>query len=144
MRKSTWLGLMLGLSLSFPVIVRAQALTSMGVHVGSWHSDNSSGRWNNSNPGIFGTMEIGGVEYIAGSYYNSERRQTFYAGYNWRPYTWLSVPIVLASGYEKVMLMPVPTVHVPLGRGLSANVSVLPKVRSDGAWVVHSSFQLRF
>lgn len=117
-------------------------LTSIGVHIGSHHWPAQN--FNNFNPGVYATVSDGEWEYIAGTYYNSERRQTFYAGLNFQPYSWLSLQVIGATGYRRPFVAVVPTLQLPVADRTTLNVSVLPKVEKYGSWVAHLSIQYRF
>jgi hypothetical protein len=55
--------------------------STVGVHIASVHSNHAQD-WNNRNPGAYarwGALGAGGA--VVGTYYNSERRQSVYAGY---------------------------------------------------------------
>ena len=141
MKKSTWLGCVLGVALGLSAgLTRAQ--TIVGIHTVSVHTEKG---YNNTNPGVY--LSIDG--YTAGTYYNSERHQTYYVGYNFAGelgygLDW-GLTLGLATGYErsKVVPMLVPSVSLNLGNNFAVRLSAIPPfAKSPG--VAHLSFERKF
>jgi hypothetical protein len=101
--------------------------------------------YNNSNPGAYVKTTKG---YTAGTYYNSERRQTFYLGrtFETQLVPWLSAGVTVGAitGYRPHPLLPmaIPSVRVPLPGAVSARVAYVPPIEKKGVSTVH--FALEF
>lgn len=123
---------------------------TVGVHVGSKHWPQAE--WNNVNPGVYLRGSINSSawapngDYVVGSYYNSERRQSAYVGYIVPVAPGVDVIVGGISGYRRATILPmvVPSVHFPLVDNWSARVSFLPKVEKSGANVMHLSLERKF
>lgn len=163
MNKKLWLGCIAVASVSlFLLSNKANAeivVDTVGVHIGSHHWPASA--WNNVNPGLYvqGTInspsgEVGwgpgnllpNGRYVAGGYYNSERRGSAYVGYVYPVTSYLDVVVGAITGYKAAPILPlvVPSVHVGLGGGWSARLNYLPKIESSGAHVLHLSLERKF
>jgi len=130
------------------------SLDTIGVHVGSVHS-NTNQHWNNSNPGIYGVWKVEGAHewldgrYVAGTYYNSIYRQSYYAG---RVFEWdtgfghVGLIAGFVTGYKAAPVVPalIPSYRVDVSEHVSARVSIAPKVDKGGASAIHLSFEWRF
>ena len=145
MKKSTWRGCLIGCVLGLGMglsAIPAQAQTLVGIHTVSVHTEKG---YNNTNPGFY--LSIDG--YTVGTYYNSERHQTYYVGYNFAGelgygLDW-GLTLGLATGYErsKVVPMVVPSVSYGLGNNFAVRLSAIPPfAKSPG--VAHLSFEYRF
>lgn len=115
---------------------------TFGLHVGSWHSEPG---YNNSNPGVYGSTADG---WTAGTYYNSIRRQSAYAGWTGRrdvnAYVSAEVALGLVTGYKVAPVLPLvaPSVVLHGTSGPAARITVLPKFfDAQGASVVHLSLE---
>lgn len=111
---------------------------TVGIHAVSWHEKDGM---NNVNPGIYGRWDNG---FTAGTYYNSERRQTFYAGWTFADSSdTFAVTVGAATGYMRASVVPilVPSVRLPMTDRFSLRVSVAP-VKDAAA--IHLSFEGRF
>lgn len=116
----------------------------------SQHFDSSKGlRNNNIGFGIEARLAQNHV-VMAGSYINSNRARTHFAGYEWRPLHWrvsgvdVGAGVVLGAwdGYPNYrngawFVAPLPMLSIE-GRRLGANVALIPTVanRFDGALAV--------
>jgi len=125
------------------------SMDTFGVHVGSVHSNKNS-NWNNSNPGVYAVWGVHDLStfadgnYVAGTYYNSIRKQSFYVG---RLFEWGNVGLIagVVTGYSRPALpMVVPTVRLDLTPHWKARITVVPKVDKNGAAAVHFSFEYKF
>jgi hypothetical protein len=117
-------------------------IAAVGLHLASHHSLPG---YNNSNPGVYVKTTEG---YTAGTYYNSERRQTFYLGRTFEAQLvpWLSAGVTVGAitGYRPspVLPMAIPSVRVPLAGDVSARVAYVPPIEKKGVSTVH--FALEF
>lgn len=123
---------------------QAKADTRVGLHLGSYHSTPG---YNNTNPGVY-VFHNG---WTAGTYYNSERNQSYYAGYTWE-YPLGSMVRVGATagvitGYKRAdvlpMVVPSVAVSIPGGFGTAARLSFIPPVGGMPT-VLHLSVEFRF
>lgn len=154
MIRKIWLGLCLLAFAATMFLLSTQAnaevvVHTAGVHIGSKHFPQNN--WNNSNPGVYlrGTINNAGLangDYVVGTYYNSERRQSAYIGYVYPVMDNVDVVLGVISGYNRMAVLPmvVPSVHVPLVDGWNARLSFLPKIERSGSNVVHLSVERRF
>jgi hypothetical protein len=123
----------------------------IGVHTFSVHSnhwDAVAGRdWNSSNLGMYARWDNG---IVVGTYYNSIRRQSAYAGWVWPLNNYIDIVVGGITGYDRVgssskpvIPMLVPTIHVPLTQSMDARVMFLPKAEKRGAAVVHFTLEFK-
>lgn len=123
----------------------ATAETRFGAHLGSYHF---SGDFNNFNPGVY----VYHNGWTLGTYYNSERNQSVYAGYTaeWQLGGQWSAALTVGaiSGYARASVLPmaIPSVawRIPGGLGSALRVSVVPPVGRGSAAAVHASIEWRF
>lgn len=108
------------------------ALT-MGLHIGSWHSNSI---YNNINPGIY----ISKNNYVIGTYHNSIKRQSFYAGYNFQ-YKNVGITTGLITGYrEKVLPFIFPSVKYK-----NIRLLYIPKINKNlDSHVIHLMIEKEF
>ena len=112
---------------------QAKAQT-VGMHIGSQHFPARD--FNNINPGVYYISKDG---YTVGTYFNSERRQSVYAGMTW-DYGRFRIQAGAITGYQgKVLPMLAPSVH--LGEGF--RLTALPPFGSQGSAVLHLSFETK-
>ena len=97
----------------------AQAGT-LGLHIGSQHFP--AQQYNNFNPGAYYIHDNGAT---VGTYYNSERRQSVYAGWTWDSGPW-RLQVGAITGYERRAVLPMVVPSVALGHGF--RLTALPKV----------------
>lgn len=144
MKRSTWRGCVIGCALGLIVglsAIPAQALT-LGIHTFSYHSEKG---YNNTNPGVY--LEHNG--YTIGTYYNSERHQTYYVGYTYGGTLYrgleYGLSVGVASGYERAKLVPlvVPSVAYRFDSGFGVRLSGIPPVGGIPG-VLHLSLEQRF
>ena len=102
---------------------------TLGLHIGSQHFP--AQQYNNANPGAYYIHDNGAT---VGTYYNSERRQSVYAGWTWDSGPW-RLQIGAITGYERAKVMPMVVPSVALGHGF--RLTVLPKVERNGSSVIH-------
>jgi len=122
---------------------------AVGVHVASKHWPQAE--WNNSNPGLYVMADVKGPAfltgtYAAGTYFNSERKQSVYVARVFNVVGPLDVAIGAITGYKRASVMPLvaPSVKLPIAYGFAARVFVLPKVEPNGAWVAHLAVERSF
>lgn len=116
-------------------------ILAIGVHLGTAHSNMDVGyRPNDVNPGVYVESTS---NYIAGVYYNSDRKSTVYVGKALH-YGQASVMIGVATGYNKPLVPAIiPAYNVPLAKDFSGKIWYVPKV-DTGAEAVHFSIELRY
>lgn len=102
---------------------------TVGLHIGSKHFP--AQEFNDANPGAYYIHDNGAT---VGTYYNSERRQSVYAGWTWDSGPW-RLQVGAITGYERRGVLPMVVPSVALGYGL--RVAVLPKVERGGSTVIH-------
>ena len=102
---------------------------TVGFHIGSQHFP--AKQYNNFNPGAYYIHSSGAT---IGTYYNSERRQSVYAGWTWDYGPW-RLQAGAITGYRRAAVLPLIAPSVSLGYGF--RLTVLPKVERRGSAVVH-------
>ena len=102
---------------------------TLGLHIGSQHFP--AQQYNNANPGAYYIHDSGAT---VGTYYNSERRQSVYAGWTLDSGPW-RLQVGAITGYERRAVLPMVVPSVALGHGF--RLVVLPKVERDGSAVTH-------
>ena len=108
---------------------------TLGFHLGSQHFP--AQQYNNINPGVYYIHSSGAT---VGTYYNSERRQSMYAGWTWGSGPW-RLQVGAITGYERRAVLPMIVPSVALGYGF--RLAVLPKVDRDGSSVVHLMWETK-
>ena len=115
----------------------AYAETSVGVHIGSWHSEPG---FNNVNPGVY----VNHNGWTAGTYWNSLRKQSVYAGYTFE-YKMFGLTVGAITGYPSPVLpLVVPSVKFASPFGGSMRVLYIPYIKQTGAHVLHLTQEWRF
>ena len=137
---------LLGLIAATLLVTCQQAYSAdrIGVHIASQHSEKG---FNNVNPGVY-VVHSG---YTIGTYYNSEYRQSYYAGYTFEgklsgPINY-GITVGAITGYAagKVTPMVVPSISYNDGLfGGSTRLSFVPKIQRNGAHAVHLSYEWSF
>lgn len=145
-----WLRKMYGCALAVFMCVlavscgQAKAETRLGLHIISHHF---SGDFNNLNHGAY----IYHDGFTAGTYYNSERKQSYYVGYTFEgalvgPLSY-GLTIGAVSGYARGSVLPlvVPSVSVPIANtGIGVRLSAIPPVGKGSAALVHLTAEYTF
>ena len=108
---------------------------TLGLHIGSQHFPARD--YNNFNPGAY---YIHGNGATVGTYYNSERRQSVYAGWTWDYGPW-RLQAGAITGYRRAAVLPLIAPSVSLGYGF--RLTVLPKVERRGSAVVHLTWEMK-
>ena len=108
---------------------------TLGFHIGSQHFP--AKQYNNFNPGAYYIHSSGAT---IGTYYNSERRQSVYAGWTWDYGPWRLQAGVI-TGYRRAAVLPLIAPSVSLGYGF--RLTVLPKVERNGSSVVHLMYEIK-
>lgn len=111
----------------------AQAGT-LGLHIGSQHYPAKD--FNNANLGVYYISDEG---WTVGTYYNSERKQSVYAGKSW-DFGPFRLQAGLITGYSRPVL-PMVAPSVSLGAGF--RLTVLPKVERGGSSVIHLTWETK-
>lgn len=117
---------------------------TVGVMLGSVHTerwDATANRpWNDSNPGLY--AQWGRV--VAGTYYNSIRQQSVFAGYVYPVWSNLDVTVGAVTGYNgpdrtarAVSPMVVPSVHWNIAGNLDARVNLAIGVGHNAATAIN-------
>lgn len=134
----------------------AQAPDAIGMHIGSVHSNNydpvAKRNWNNANPGLYAKWNVGNDmgAYVVGSYYNSIRKQSVYAGYAYPVLPNLDVVVGVVSGYngpgyraKAIMPMVVPSLHFPITDTISARFNLAIGVGKGSATALNFALEYR-
>ena len=108
---------------------------TLGLHIGSQHFPARD--FNNFNPGAYYIHSSGAT---VGTYYNSERRQSVYAGWTWDYGPW-RLQAGAITGYRRAAVLPLIAPSVALGYGF--RLTVLPKVERRGSSVVHLTWEMK-
>ena len=108
---------------------------TLGLHIGSQHFP--AKQYNNFNPGAYYIRSSGAT---IGTYYNSERRQSVYAGWTWDYGPW-RLQAGAITGYRRAAVLPLIAPSVSLGYGF--RLTVLPKVERRGSAVVHLTWEMK-
>ena len=108
---------------------------TLGLHIGSQHFP--AQQYNNANPGAYYIHDNGAT---VGTYYNSERRQSVYAGWTWDYGPW-RLQVGAITGYLRAAVLPLIAPSVSLGYGF--RLTVLPKVERRGSSVVHLTWEMK-
>ena len=108
---------------------------TLGLHIGSQHFP--AQEYNNFNPGAYYIHDNGAT---VGTYYNSERRQSVYAGWTWDSGPW-RLQVGAITGYERAKVLPVVMPSVALGHGF--RLVMLPKVERNGSSVIHFMWETK-
>ena len=117
------------------VLTTATQAGTVGVHLGSWHDEPG---YNNFNPGVY---YIGDEGYVVGTYYNSERHQSVYAG-GVMEHGPFALMVGAVTGYENSPLM---LYAVPSVKAFNFRLSWIPKVGSvNTVNVLHLSYEFKF
>jgi hypothetical protein len=116
------------------------------LHVAAYHA---APGYRGDTPGVGALCDAGGdLRVAAGTYLNSQRKQSAYVGWAWQPIA-LGVARVgvyggMVSGY-RIPLLPVAgaVVSVPLGR-VTAHMLIIPEVRDITPTTAAVSFSFKF
>ena len=108
---------------------------TLGLHIGSQHFP--AQQYNNANPGAYYIHDNGAT---VGTYYNSERRQSVYAGWTWDYGPW-RLQVGAITGYERSAVLPMAVPSVALGHGF--RLAALPKVERDGSAAIHLMWETK-
>ena len=118
-------------------------IASIGMHFASVHSKSGL---NNFNPGVYVETTDG---YTAGTYYNSESRQSYYLGRT------LEAPLLYGTsgavtlgaitGYRGYRVLPlaVPSLKIPLTEGFGTRFAFIPRVEKKGAAALHLMLEFK-
>ena len=121
-------------------------IAAVGLHLGSAHVGHQPvDNLNPVNPGVYVELRSG---WTAGAYYNSVRRTSVYAGYQWLGPAWgpvrPAVTLGAITGYPGgPLLAVVPSAYVDLG-GWGARLSYIPKVQATKVHTLHLALERRF
>lgn len=109
------------------------ALAAIGLHMGSVHLPARD--YNDFNPGVYVVNKTG---QIAGGYYNSQRRASFYLGQQFQVYDPVSVIVGAVTGYDRALVLPmvVPSAKIGMFR-----LSVVPRVGPVDSTAIHLSLE---
>jgi hypothetical protein len=120
-------------------------IAAIGLHVGSAHFDSDIEGLNPVNPGIYVELDNG---WLAGGYYNSLRRTSLYAGYQFKgPFIGPVQPALtvgVITGYPGgAMPAVVPSAYIDLG-DVGLRLSYIPKVNVTKVHTLHLAIEKRF
>lgn len=121
-------------------------IAAIGLHLGSAHIDPTPGlELNNRNPGVHIELQNG---LTAGTYYNSIRRQSVYAGYSMNlPKVGPIEPAIFfggITGYTNGLWAAiVPSAYLPLG-DFGLRLAYIPKVTATKVHTIHLMIEHRF
>lgn len=124
------------------------APTAVGVHLVSVHSsklDLVAGKpWNNSNPGLYARWD----RLVVGTYYNSIRRQSVYAGYVYPLHDNFDVVLGVVTGYDgrgysakPVMPMVIPSAHFALTKDITLRANLAIGVQKNSATALNFAIE---
>lgn len=108
---------------------------TLGLHIGSQHYPKQG--YNNVNPGAYYIHDNGAT---VGTYYNSERRQSVYAGWTW-DYGPFRLQAGAITGYARSLVFPMVAPSVALGAGF--RLAALPKIERGGSAVIHLMWETK-
>lgn len=123
------------------------AVAALAAHLGSVHTH---GGYNNVNPGLSVRTDCG---IVAGTYYNSQKRESFYLGYSYElPRTPLFATLALTTGYrsprsgKKFAVAPLPMVGVklPIADHWRVVLGYVPQIRPSNTHVGHLMVEYKF
>jgi len=116
-------------------------VATIGLHLASVHSNtNPKHPPNNVNPGVYVETTEG---WTAGTYRNSQYRQSFYAGrtldLDLAPVITASLTLGAITGYRQSPVLPlaVPSLRLRLSDDVATRVAYVPRVEKKGAAAVH-------
>lgn len=118
---------------------------TVGLHLVSKHSSYNT-PWNDTNLGAYARWHNG---ITVGTLRNSERRQSYYAGWSkdWDvlPRVQAGLMLGLITGYEpSVLPMVVPSVRLAVTQNLGLRTSFIFNPRKTGAHALHLSAEWKF
>lgn len=138
-------------SLTLALAGAAHAFTPevVGLHLVSHHfSAAQKGRpaWNDNNPGVYARWSNG---FTLGTFYNSERRQSVYAGQTWETPRWCGLAASVTAGAVTGYARPVSpllaaSASVVLVKGTALRVTLLPRAHPRGSAAAHLSVERLF
>ncbi len=122
----------------------ASADTYITTHGVSYHG-NRSEKWNEANHGLGIEHTLGDGGLIAGYYRNSYDKDTFYAGYAYRPlqmkYLRAGIMVAAATGYNSPVIAA-PTINIGTD-DLSVDIITAPAFGKNTTWFVGASLKWR-
>jgi hypothetical protein len=114
---------------------------TVGAHLRSWHSQPG---YNNDNPGLYIRSADG---WTAGTYRNSERRQSTYAGRTLSTHLGSHVEASLTlgaiTGYRRAEVLPLVVPSLRIGSDIGLRIAYLPPIEKTGSHVVHIAAEWR-
>lgn len=119
------------------------AVVAIGLHLASVHGTDG---FNNFNPGVYVQMEAGGEEWVAGTYYNSIRRQSVYAGWTYKDGPLgIDWTFGVITGYQKSPLpLVAPSYSFKLTDEASARIVLLPNPFKPRESALHLAVEYRW
>lgn len=119
------------------------AVNTVGLHLGTLHFQ---GTWNDINPGGYAKLNNG---ITLGTYYNSERKQSYYVGRtfskNLTQNLEIAATVGIISGYNQgVLPLVLPTVAYKFHQDFAARVGFVPKVNKRGSAGLHFMLEKQF
>lgn len=135
--------LALALLLAAPAAAACERVEAVGLHALSWHSKPNL---NGATPGLYLRLDCG---VQAGTFYNSERRQSFYLAYvlehDFGPAS-LGVLAGAATGYDRGAVSPLAGVGagIDLTDNLGLRLFYGPGGKERDIHTVHAALEWRF
>lgn len=125
----------MGVALTALVFSGSACAGTLGLHIGSQHFP--AQQYNNFNPGAYYIHDNGAT---IGTYYNSERRQSVYAGWTLDSGPW-RIQVGAITGYARSRVLPMVAPSVALGHGF--RLAVIPKIERGGSTAVHLMYEMK-
>lgn len=119
------------------------AIVGLGLHLASVHGEDG---FNNINPGIYLQAEINGEQWVAGTYYNSIKRQSAYVGWTYTEGPLgIEWTLGIITGYEKSPLpLVAPSYTFKLTEDTKARIVLLPNPFKPRQSALHLAVEWRF
>lgn len=117
-------------------------LSGIGVHTFSVHG---SAGFNNVNPGVYLQANYKGEEFVAGTYYNSIRQQSVYAGWTWSGPLHIDWTVGIITGYKRSPLpLVAPSITIDVTESMRARLVLLPNPFEPKDSALHLAVEYRF
>lgn len=98
------------------------AAVAIGIHLATYHFDRDA-NYNEFNPGAYVACD----EYVAGVYYNSEKRTSVYVGYQFVNVLGpIDIIVGVVTGYERANVAPL---LLPSVKWNNVRLSIVPPVK---------------
>jgi hypothetical protein len=112
---------------------------TVGAHIASWHSEPG---YNNTNLGAYLRTADG---WTVGTYFNSQRKQSAYAGRTFSTQladqVEASVTVGAITGYKLAPVLPLLVPSLRIGGDVGLRLAYLPPIEKQGTHVAHVSVE---